>query len=113
MRTCERCGDDVSWTCDTVEMIGGVPAHLCNGCRREFNDFILASSEYEVDVKLAAREAYYSSLAMAKQPVSQEEWESLAADKSDMKRAFALLSKAFLAGKPALTASQRGSQPDA
>ena len=101
MRDCERCGGEVSWTCDTIEMIGGVAAHLCNSCRREFNDFCIESSEWRALSELKALRLHYHSLAQSQRPVSEEAWMEFAAKDVELDKALAAMSNRFLATKAA------------
>lgn len=93
MITCERCGNDVFWTCDTVQLFGGYIAHFCTECRREWHVLCDAETGQESS-ELKARHMHYECLALGDQPVSEQEWKELAEQGRKLEqKAFALATK--------------------
>lgn len=102
MRDCERCGGEVSWTDDTVDLVGGVPATLCNPCQREFNVVLLESKEFSELSLVQAEQAHYLCLAQAQEPVSHRLWEEHLRRCGEIQKALAALSRRFLDSKVAV-----------
>jgi hypothetical protein len=81
MRNCQRCvTGEVSWTSDTVSLIGDVPATLCNPCRVEWASIVRDCPAWQRKVELEARQAHYESLARAGTPVTEADWFALLRD---------------------------------
>jgi hypothetical protein len=72
MRLCKRCGGDVSWTHDTVTLIGGVTCHLCNACRTDFHGWLLAQPIADESDRLKAHGAALES----REQTSEAAWEA-------------------------------------
>lgn len=102
MRDCERCGGEVSWTDDTVDLAGGVPATLCNPCQREFNTIFFESKEFFESGLVQAEASHYLSLAHAQQPVMRILWEEHFQRAGECNKALAALSRRFLDAKVAV-----------
>jgi hypothetical protein len=84
MRNCQRCGNrEVSWTDDTIMLVGDVAATLCNACRTEFSAVVRDTAAWRRRIELDARQNHYVSLSRAGTPVGEAEWVALRSDQDD------------------------------
>jgi hypothetical protein len=94
---CQRCKTgEVSWTHDTVKLIGGVHAHLCADCLTAGDGIVKASPLWDRVLILEARDAHLSSRADAGDAPTEREWADLFRDRDALDREFRLLSLEFV-----------------
>jgi hypothetical protein len=94
---CQRCKTgEVSWTSDTVKLIGGVHAHLCADCLTAGDGIAKASPLWDRLLVLDAREAHLDSRAEAGDAPTEKEWADLFRDRDALGREFRPLSLEFV-----------------
>jgi len=98
MILCEKCGSDVSWTCDTIKLRGGVNVHLCVACLREWND-LCKDMFNDRDSELKARMAYLSGLATAGQCPDESAFLDVVKKETALDTECRVLAKEFLSVK--------------
>lgn len=96
MRTCQRCGNEVSWTQDTVGLFGGVYAHLCVHCRTDWYTYVCTTDVWQDVLRNDARQHYLEGRAWGQQPPTEDDWYALRAQKDAIEAQAHALGKAFV-----------------
>jgi hypothetical protein len=96
MRGCKRCKGEVSWTADTVILMGGVKAHLCNDCRTDFHAYVTQLPEWGEKLVLEARGHYFEGLAKGGRPKTEEDYLAVLQAGDALERRFFVLGLAWV-----------------
>lgn len=75
MRDCKRCRGEVSWTHDTIILVGEYRVHLCNDCINAFTKSFFAAPLNARRDSNFSQGRHFDSLAKAGQPVDEAAWQ--------------------------------------
>jgi len=102
MKTCEKCGGDLSWTNDLVKLRGGATAHLCVVCLREWNE--MCSDFFAVeDDKVIAMEQHLNGRALAQDAPTESDFLEVAKKRRAIDDKVRAMAREFLAVKVSST----------
>lgn len=102
MRNCQRCTTgEVSWTDDTVRLIGGVHANLCPECLTEHDGVIRNHPLFQEAMNLDGRRDYLVSLARSEKPPKEKDWAEYYQDKAALELRLRDVSLEFVKPLPA------------
>lgn len=97
MKTCQRCGsDDVSWTADQVQLIGGVTANLCAKCITEFDGVLCDTPEWAEIRECDSVVNHQKLSALARQVIPLDEVRKITERRHVAERAIRLVTLEFV-----------------